>query len=91
MDCMEEKGGNADRTIKETCDLAINQLMQSLQRFTETLRQTFERLRRESVGGSKDICESGRRRRTKHGGNITPVTQAKAKANIKWREKYRPP
>lgn len=38
-----------------------------------------------------DICESCEAKRTKHGSSCIAEIEATGKANIKWREKYRPP
>ncbi len=76
--------------IKETCDL-INQLLQS---FEDTLANAADALRELAEAFtevSKDICESCRNRRTRHGSSRKTEKPRQAIANIKWSEKYRPP
>ena len=100
--CGEEKASNQlstlvaclsaqiGKTEKETCDL-INQLLQS---FEDTLANAADALRELAEAFtevSKDICESCRNRRTRHGSSRKTEKPRQAIANIKWSEKYRPP
>lgn len=78
------------KDIKETCDL-INQFLQS---FEDTLANVADALRELAEAFTKvlkDICESCRSRRTRHGSSRKAEKPRQAIANIKWSEKYRPP
>ena len=77
------------KTVSETCDL-LNQLMQSFDDTVASLKDIAEEIGR-LLEVSQDICEPCRHRGTRHGSIIRQVTPIKAKANIKWWEKYRPP
>lgn len=77
------------KTVKETCDL-LNQILQAFCDTAESLKSLLEQLG-EAFGVSKDICESCKSRRTRHGSRIKTGKPRKAVANIKWWEKYRPP
>ncbi len=75
--------------IEATCDL-LNQLLQSFDDTVASLKDIAEEIGR-LLEVSQDICEPCRHRGTRHGSIIRQVTPIKAKANIKWWEKYRPP
>ena len=89
MDCIEYKEGNI-KSIEKTCDL-LNQLLQSFDNTMQKIAELFRELAETFGRVSKDICESCKRRRTKHGSSSKAKKQIQAKANIKWWEKYRPP
>lgn len=74
---------------KTTCDL-LNQLLQSFDDTVASLKDIAEEIG-ELLEVSQDICEPCRHRGTRHSSSIRQVTPKKAKANIKWWEKYRPP
>lgn len=78
------------KDIKITCD-SLNQLLQSFDMFVDGLQDVLKVLKEAFTEVSQDICEPCRHRGTRHGSSIRQVTQIQAKANIKWREKYRPP
>lgn len=78
------------KTEKETCDL-INQCMQSFDLLMEKIKDLAERLKDIFDIAESDICESCEAKRTKHGSSCIAEIEATGKANIKWREKYRPP
>lgn len=100
--CGEEKASNQlstlvaclsaqiGKTEKETCDL-INQCMQSFDLLMEKIKDLAERLKDIFDIAESDICESCEAKRTKHGSGCIAEIEATGKANIKWREKYRPP
>lgn len=100
--CGEEKASNQlstlvaclsaqiGKTEKETCDL-INQCMQSFDLLMEKIKDLAERLKDIFDIAESDICESCEAKRTKHGSSCIAEIEATGKANIKWREKYRPP
>ncbi len=75
--------------IEATCDL-LNQLLQSFDDTVAILKDIAGEIGR-LLEVSQDICEPCRHRGTRHGSIIRQVTPIKAKANIKWWEKYRPP
>ena len=74
---------------KITCDL-LNQLLQSFNDTLASLKDIAEEIG-ELLKVSQDICEPCRHRGTWHGNSIKQITSKRAKANIKWWEKYRPP
>lgn len=76
--------------IETTCD-SLNQLLQSFDMLVNSLRDVLQALREAFTEVSKDICEPCRHRGTMHGSSIKQAMSKQAKANIKWREKYRPP
>ena len=75
--------------IEATCEL-LNQLLQSFDDTVAILKDIAGEIGR-LLEVSQDICEPCRHRGTRHGSIIRQVTPIKAKANIKWWEKYRPP
>lgn len=85
--CLSAYTGNSK---KETCDL-LNRLLQSLDLILEKIRNLAEEVRKIIGEDKSDICESCEDRRTKHGSSCKKKIERQAKANIKWREKYRPP
>lgn len=74
--------------IQTTCDL-LNQLLQSFDMLVNGLHDVLQALGETFTEVSQDICEPCRNRGTRHGSSIRQSTPIKA--NIKWREKYRPP
>lgn len=78
------------KDIKETCDL-INQFLQSFEDILANAADALRELAEAFTEVSKDICESCRSRRTRHGSSIKAEKPRQAIANIKWSEKYRPP
>lgn len=75
--------------IETTCGL-LNQLLQSFDTFVNSLQDALREIGKLFMDTS-DICEPCRNRGTMHGSSIRQGTRKQAKANIKWREKYRPP
>lgn len=82
--------GKDIKDIKETCDL-INQFLQSFEDTLAGVADALKELSEAFTEVSKDICESCRNRRTRHGSSIKIEKPRQAIANIKWSEKYRPP
>lgn len=78
------------KDISETCDL-LNQLLQSFEDMIASVADVLKELIKAFDMVSKDICESCKSRRTQHGSSSRTEKPEKAKANIKWSEKYRPP
>lgn len=78
------------KDIKETCDL-INQFLQSFEDTLAGIADALKELSEAFTEVSKDICESCRNRRTRHGSSCIAEIEATGKASIKWCEKYRPP
>lgn len=78
------------KSISEACDL-LNQLLQSFEDMIASVADTLKELVKAFDKVSKDICESCTDRRTRHGSSSRTEKPQKAKANIKWSEKYRPP
>ena len=78
------------KSINETCDW-LNRFLQSFESLWDSVKDLIERLGEILKDVSKDICESCKRRRTRHGGGSKAGKRVQAKANIKWQEKYRPP
>ena len=78
------------KDIKETCDL-INQFLQSFEDTLAGVADALKELAEAFTEVSKDICESCRSRRTRHGSSRKAEKPRQAIANIKWSEKYRPP
>ena len=72
-----------------TCDL-LNQLLQSFDDTLASLKDIAEEIG-ELLNVSWDICEPCRHRGTRHGSSIKQIMPKRAKANIKWWKKYRPP
>lgn len=78
------------KSISETCDL-LNQLLQSFKDTLASVAEALKEIAKLFSEVSKDICESCKSRRTRHGSSSRTEKPEKAKANIKWSEKYRPP
>lgn len=76
--------------IETTCGL-LNRLLQSFDTFVDSLQDALQEIGKLFMDTS-DICEPCRNRGTMHGsGTRQEEDREQAKANIKWREKYRPP
>lgn len=76
--------------IETTCD-SLNQLLQSFDMLADGLQDVLQTLRQAFTEVSQDICEPCRHGGTTHGSSMKKAMPKQAKANIKWREKYRPP
>lgn len=78
------------KSVKETCDW-LNQLLQFFGNAIARISEAVKELAEIFGAGVKDICESCKDRRTRHGSSSRAGKPRKAVANIKWQEKYRPP
>ena len=76
--------------IETTCD-SLNQLLQSFDMLVDGLKGVLQALGEAFTEVSQDICEPCRHRGTTHGSSMERAMPKQAKANIRWRGKYRPP
>lgn len=79
-----------EKDIEIACG-SLNQLLQSFDMLVDGIQDVLQALGEAFTEASQDICEPCRHRGIRHGSSIKHITPEQAKADIKWKEKYRPP